>query len=244
MSIEVSVLVIDDDAVSRELLILLLSRQGYRVRTADSGAHALKDLRTPGATIPHVILADLQMPGMCGSKLATALREICEEGLVLIAMSASLPDMAAIQDYNAFLSKPFTPDQFATVVQDQRGVHAMDEAADLPIPVLAPEIYGKLSEAMAPEQLEKLYILCLQDIERRVSAMRRAAAQGDDAAYRSQAHAIKGGCGMVGALELQSIATTMENTGLTANHVATLHEILLASERLKRMLNAHEIAVG
>jgi HPt (histidine-containing phosphotransfer) domain-containing protein len=68
--------------------------------------------------------------------------------------------------------------------------------------------------------------------------MRSSASAGDDAAYRREAHAIKGGCGLVGALELQSIAASEENAGITANHVATLDEILAAAERLKRMLVA------
>jgi CheY-like chemotaxis protein len=239
---ETSILVIDDDPVSRELLLLLLRRQGYPVRVADSGSQALHDMRVSGAAIPRVILADLQMPGVSGAQLAAALREICGEELVLIAMSASLPDEPAIQAYNGFLLKPFTMAQFAATIQYRRAVQVMDMAGT-EAPVLATEIYQKLSESMPPEKLEKLYLFCIEDTDKRLTAMRQAAAQGDDAIYRRQAHAIKGGCGMVGALELQSIATKMENTGLTANHVATLDEFLLASERLKRMLNAHEIAV-
>jgi HPt (histidine-containing phosphotransfer) domain-containing protein len=72
--------------------------------------------------------------------------------------------------------------------------------------------------------------------------MERAASQGDDAAYRREAHAIKGGCGMVGAKELQKLATSMEEQGIDAtNHVATHEEFVLAVERLRRILVAHEI---
>jgi len=46
------------------------------------------------------------MPGISGAHLATALREICGEELVLIAMSASPPDEATIRDDNVFLLKP------------------------------------------------------------------------------------------------------------------------------------------
>jgi CheY-like chemotaxis protein/HPt (histidine-containing phosphotransfer) domain-containing protein len=240
---ETSILVIDDDPVSRELLQLLLRRQGYLLSTADSGSQALHDLRITGAAIPQVILADLQMPGISGAHLATDLREICGQELVLIAMSASLPDEAVIRGYNAFLSKPFTMEQFAAAIERRGAVQLKDAARNTEAPVLATEVYRKLSESMPPEKLEKLYLFCLEDADKRLNAMRQAAEQGDDAVYRSQAHAIKGGCGMIGARELQSIATKMENTGLTANHVATLDEFMLASERLKRMLYAHEIAV-
>jgi HPt (histidine-containing phosphotransfer) domain-containing protein len=88
--------------------------------------------------------------------------------------------------------------------------------------------------------LEELYELCLSDAQARIAGMRRSASEGDDAAYRREAHAIKGGCGMVGAAELQSLATSMEERGLSdANHVASLDEFMLACERLRRILIGH-----
>ncbi len=71
--------------------------------------------------------------------------------------------------------------------------------------------------------------------------MRQAASDGDDAAYKREAHAIKGGCGMVGALELQTLATSMEKDGLSDDHVASLKEFIVACERLRDMLIAREI---
>jgi HPt (histidine-containing phosphotransfer) domain-containing protein len=71
--------------------------------------------------------------------------------------------------------------------------------------------------------------------------MSQAASGHDDAAYKSQAHAIKGGCGMVGALELQTLATSMEERGLRDDHVASLKEFIVACERLRGMLVAREI---
>jgi HPt (histidine-containing phosphotransfer) domain-containing protein len=70
-------------------------------------------------------------------------------------------------------------------------------------------------------------------------SMRQAGLEGDDAAYRTAAHAIKGSCGMVGALELQRLATSMEEQGLSDDHVASLNEFVLACERLRGMLVAH-----
>jgi HPt (histidine-containing phosphotransfer) domain-containing protein len=71
--------------------------------------------------------------------------------------------------------------------------------------------------------------------------MRQAAFDGDDAAYKREAHAIKGGCGMVGALELQTLATSMERRGLSDDHVASLKEFMVACKRLRGMLIAREI---
>jgi HPt (histidine-containing phosphotransfer) domain-containing protein len=95
---------------------------------------------------------------------------------------------------------------------------------------------------MRPQQLEQLYALCLSDIDSRVKKMQLAASSGDNATYRSEAHAIKGSCGMVGAMELQTLATSMEKNGLTGNNVVSFKEFLVAAQRLRRMLIAREIS--
>jgi HPt (histidine-containing phosphotransfer) domain-containing protein len=105
--------------------------------------------------------------------------------------------------------------------------------------VLDEEVHRKLQAAMNPEKLAQLYSLCLSDVRRRVGIMRTAASTGDDATYRKEAHAIKGGCGMVGATELQAIAATGETAGISANHVVSLDEFLQAADRLERMLFAN-----
>jgi HPt (histidine-containing phosphotransfer) domain-containing protein len=106
--------------------------------------------------------------------------------------------------------------------------------------VLDQTVYDKLASSMRPELLDQLYALCLADAKKRVATMREAAARGDDSSYRREAHAIKGGTGMVGAVELQTIASTMEDRGIPANYLATLDEFLIACDRVERMLLAHK----
>jgi HPt (histidine-containing phosphotransfer) domain-containing protein len=106
--------------------------------------------------------------------------------------------------------------------------------------VLDEGVYARLAGSMRGSQLEELYALCRKDAEARVERMRLAASGGDDATYRKEAHALKGGCGMVGAVELQRLATSMEERGLRDDDVATLEEFVVASERLRRILVARK----
>jgi CheY-like chemotaxis protein len=231
----VRILVVDDDAVSREVIALHLERAGYAVETAESGDAALLRLVGKGLR-PTVVLTDLQMPGTAGGELGRRMRALCGTGTLLLAMSGSEPDGAVRREFDGFLPKPFTMEALATVIaggsseiEDRAVVSPLDEG-----------VYRKLVGAMRRERLEQLYALCLSDAEARIAGMRRSASEGDDAAYRREAHAIKGGCGMVGATELQRLATCMEERGLgDANHVASLDEFLLACERLRRILVAH-----
>jgi len=241
---ETSVLVIDDDPVSRQLLLLLLCRQGYPVKTADSGAQALEYLRAQVPLDTKVILADLQMPGITGSALAGALREICKADTTLIAMSGSSPDEAVAADYDSFLLKPFTMEDLASAIAGHRKAHPASPVVQQELPALNQTVYQRISATMDAKQMDQLYRFCLDDAKRRVANMRQSAVNGDDTSYRREAHAIKGGCGMVGASELQRLAASMEDSGIAANHVATLDEFVLACERLERMLNARKAATG
>jgi signal transduction histidine kinase/DNA-binding response OmpR family regulator/ligand-binding sensor domain-containing protein len=65
-------LVVDDDLDVQELLAQELSREGYVLERATSGAEALDRAE---ATRPDVIILDLMMPGMSGFEIAEALRQ-------------------------------------------------------------------------------------------------------------------------------------------------------------------------
>jgi CheY-like chemotaxis protein/HPt (histidine-containing phosphotransfer) domain-containing protein len=231
------ILVVDDDALSRDLLVLLLAREGHTAEIAESGEAAIAALKQ--AAMPGLILVDLQMPGIRGSALAYRLREACHETARLLAMSASPPPEGSLEGFDGFLRKPFSMDALSAALMEPSTKDREDIESPQKAHVLDHEIYRKLEAAMSREKLAQLYALCLDDVKRRVSTMREAAARNDDESYRRAAHAIKGGCGLVGALELQTIAASGENTGITANHVATLDEFPLACERLERMLVAN-----
>src|SRR6201989_1187957 len=111
----VRVLVVDDDALSREVFTLLLDNAGYAVESADSGDAALLYLESTQEP-PEVVLTDLQMPGISGEALAQRLRRLCVPDATLLAMMASEPDDGADRQFDGFLMKPFTMETFATAV--------------------------------------------------------------------------------------------------------------------------------
>ena len=67
------VLLVDDDALVRESISILLESMGHQVEVASGGAEALRRLAT-GAAVDCVIL-DLNMPGMAGEEALLRLRQ-------------------------------------------------------------------------------------------------------------------------------------------------------------------------
>ena len=66
-----TVLLVDDSATDRSLIGGMLEKNGMRVRYAENGAGALKQLK---GTLPDVVLTDMQMPEMDGLALVKAVR--------------------------------------------------------------------------------------------------------------------------------------------------------------------------
>jgi CheY-like chemotaxis protein len=77
------ILVIDDDAILRDLVADWLLAAGYKVRKAadcDAARKAVQD------GVPALIISDMFMPGACGAAAIAELRR-CAPGAALIAVS-------------------------------------------------------------------------------------------------------------------------------------------------------------
>ena len=114
----IRVLVVDDDAMSLELLTVLLEGEGYAVQSAESGESALALLRQ-SASAPDLVLADVQMPGTTGAQLARELRRVCGPATHLLAMSGSQPARAIVSRFDGFLLKPFKMQEVAAALKPQ-----------------------------------------------------------------------------------------------------------------------------
>jgi len=77
------ILVIDDDAILRDLVTDWLEAAGYRVRRAASCCAAISEL---GKQAPALIVSDMFMPGPCGAEAIAQLKRQ-HPGIALIAVS-------------------------------------------------------------------------------------------------------------------------------------------------------------
>ena len=236
-------LIVDDDPLSREVLALLAEEAGFHPIPLDSGEAALAHLAVHPLSSPSALLVDMQMPGLAGDPLAQRLRGAAPLA-TLVAMSGTHVQPARRLHFDAFLLKPFAFDQFLAVL-----AHAPETPAPEPEPSpraepLSQATYNVLTQSMQPAQVEGLYAMLLDDADRRILLMRQALAAGDRDTWCRAAHAIKGGCGMVGALELASIAAAMEEDGLPlagqmVDHLDPFAHFQAAAARLRSILSTH-----
>ena len=235
--------IVDDDLLSREVLGLLAEEARFAVSCHESGEAALETLGAPDEPIPDIILCDVQMPGVSGDSLARLFRAHCGPGTLLVAMSGSQPPPGRTAFYDAFLLKPFSIEDLCALIERRAAAPEAATPAGDHSAVLSRAIYDAFAQTMNPQQLAQLYAMCLDDADARIATMRKALAAGNPEAYCRAAHSIKGGSGMVGALELARIAAQMELDGIeiVPNRVPPAHlldEFLAASARLRRILDA------
>jgi CheY-like chemotaxis protein/HPt (histidine-containing phosphotransfer) domain-containing protein len=113
-----------------------------------------------------------------------------------------------------------------------------------PFPVLNEKIFLQLAGSVPGPQLKEMYALCVEDARQKIAGMRRLADARDDAMFVREAHAIKGGAGMLGATELHRRAADLETRGLAkgskreTQDVNSLDELSAACDRLERMLGS------
>jgi CheY-like chemotaxis protein len=251
------VLLIDDDAISREVLSMMLEMHGLPVDSAEDGKQAL-ELVESTATLPGIILMDTQMPGVSGARLIKALRQRLKdrnasEQTRIVAISGSEVGDAIHQAADGFLLKPIQVESVLALIDapappgdapglDVRASAAPDLAeapetrAILDPAVLDQLVLGKLKAMMPDAALREVYSAVAADLETRLVTLSAAMDAGDVTAVASIAHTIKGGCGMVGLSGATEAAARLENSNLPATWPEELLQLHFALGNLQGIL--------
>jgi CheY-like chemotaxis protein len=110
---DVEILVVDDDADTREFVAFLLEQYGARVRAVGSASEALTALTQ---ALPDVLLSDIGMPDVDGYMLMQQVRTLPPEqggqipAIALTAYAGEINHQQAITaGFQSHLSKPVEP---------------------------------------------------------------------------------------------------------------------------------------
>jgi CheY-like chemotaxis protein/HPt (histidine-containing phosphotransfer) domain-containing protein len=247
-----TVLLIDDDLVSREVMATVLAISGYDVHTA-SGGEASLELLAGGECNPSVILMDAQMPGLRGTRLIEGIRARSKASIFVVSASNAPAEMVAAAD--GFLLKPLTSEGVQKLLQAHPPKAAPAKAAFTARPAasapdatadaeICPTTLAQLRDMMPAAAVRQIYAAVVADLDRRIAALEAAIAIGDAAAVRRIGHAIKGGCAMAGALQAARLGASIESGILESNgsqadsSFRVIGELRAAARHLESMLEA------
>jgi two-component system, sensor histidine kinase and response regulator len=120
---DLEVLVVDDNATNRRVLVGMLTRWGMKPVTADGAAAALRllELAKSGVHPFPLILLDCQMPEMDGFTLAERIRDdpaFRVAPIILLTSGGTLGDAAKCRDrgINAYLVKPIRQEELLQAI--------------------------------------------------------------------------------------------------------------------------------
>ena len=199
------VLVVEDNAINRQIAEGLLKRLGAEVMLATNGLEALEVL---GANRFDLVLMDMQMPVMDG---LTATRELRGRGdaTPIYALTANAftsdRDLCLAAGMNGFLTKPITRDKLAQVLHDVSGPSTA-------APVSAPQAI-RMNEQQS-QLIEELGLDAFNTlVEHFVSsslALVAEAATGELETRREALHSLKGMASTLGFDTVGTLAARAE----------------------------------
>ena len=115
-----AILIVDDNPVNLKLVKVLLSAQGYEVRSAGDAEEALAVLRE---LTPRLILMDIQLPGMDGLALTRRLRaDPAMRGVVILGLTAYAmkgdQERVLAAGCDGYIAKPIDTRKFPQLVAE------------------------------------------------------------------------------------------------------------------------------
>ncbi len=118
------VLVVDDDDVIRQLITVNLELEGFEVATAVDGQDCLDKVKH---VAPDVITLDIMMPRLDGWEAAGRLRADPETAGIKVVLLSARAQEADLErgsriGVDAYLTKPFDPDELIEVVRRLAGL--------------------------------------------------------------------------------------------------------------------------
>jgi len=248
------ILVAEDNATNRDVILAQLQKLGYRADAVCDGAEAVTALQ-PGNALQGVydlVLMDCEMPVMDGFEATSRIRASIP-GIPIVAVTADAMsgdrDRCLSKGMNDYLSKPVDLKELANVLAKWLPISGSGDAAQTPAPRDGEQadavfnVEALLRRLMGDRQLAGTIVKgFLQDAPLQLNILRERLNQGDAPGARRQAHLLKGAAATVSAERLRGIALEMERAG-AAGQLSHCGKLMpYAAEEFERFKSAVDLA--
>jgi len=234
------VLLVEDNAVNREVASQFLRKLGQDVGIAVDGAQAV---RLAAERDFDLILMDMQMPVMDGIAATKAIRELPGKArtVPIVAMTANASDSDRRRCVEAgmtgFQSKPISMAQLASIVANHAPAEARDRvslampAAAQPArpapaaprePDLDRERVAEMIEAIGEDGFRHLVDVFFADAGALLADLGRAMADSDAELGDRTLHSLKGSASNLGFMSLAALAESLRKERLDATAAARI----------------------
>jgi CheY-like chemotaxis protein len=218
---KIQILLAEDNAVNRQLVVRLLEKRGHIVTIALNGAEAVALVKQSRFD---VVLMDVQMPEMDGFEATGVIRkeeQVSGRHLPIIAMTAHAMEgdrqrcLAAGMD--GYVTKPVKVEELVEIIEN---LGRFPPVVDTVVASKCPEQHSiDHASALAHvggdfELLKEITGLFLREIPDLMAALQGAFQSGDAASVQRVAHKLKGSVGNFAAQPAFDAASTLEVLGM------------------------------
>jgi signal transduction histidine kinase/HPt (histidine-containing phosphotransfer) domain-containing protein len=228
-----SILVVEDNPANQKVALWMLETLGYRADLVHNGLEAVEAV---SRTSYGAVLMDCQMPEMDGYEATRRIRAAeggsCHVTIIGMTANALQGDRkiclaAGMDDY---IGKPVIIEDLAALLKKWTALESANGRVDTRTLLKAGpldaslksnaeildaellETFRRVKVPGAPNLLCQLIDIFLADLPLRLSAMKISLAASDAGLFREAAHALKGGCGSVGAKRMLALCAELEAT--------------------------------
>ena len=223
-----SILIVEDDEVTREVAVQFLSAMGHACHVAKDAYEALERV---ASWQPDVILMDISLPGMDGITAARRIRQALGSSRTrFIAMSAHV-FAADIKTYlesgmDSYVAKPLVPEALAAALAD-----ALHQPS--PMPSVDHAAWKADMAALGNEQMRKILAIAARTLPERIMDLHRALEKDDLSGLAVAAHAAVSTASAAGFSRLQCLFSDLE-AAARAGDIARCSTLLGPVEELAR----------
>lgn len=214
------ILLVEDNAINREVARQMLVRDGHRVTEAEDGHRGI-DAASERAF--DVILMDISMPGLDGISAARAIRDGKGPNVatpIVAATAHALPEEVRAfraAGMNTVLTKPITGTSLrralAAAVSGEAG-HGLDPEPDaaLDAPTLDRNHFEDLREDLPPDRLRSILGQFVAEIDAFLAGLPVQLARPEPgfAMLGAEAHRLAGSAGVFGAMRMVALLRQMQ----------------------------------
>jgi signal transduction histidine kinase/CheY-like chemotaxis protein/HPt (histidine-containing phosphotransfer) domain-containing protein len=229
------ILVAEDNATNREVVLAQLKKLGYQAVAVTNGAEAVKAIERG---VYDLVLMDCEMPVMDGYEATRRIRA-ARPGFPIVALTADAMagdrDRCISEGMSDYLAKPVDLERLAEVLAKWL---SKPEAGEPSKPIFDED--SLVRRLMGDRQLASAVLKgFIEDVPTQLNNLRQRLDEADAPGARSLAHTLKGASATVSAQSLQALALAMEQAGVAGRLdrcIELLPGVVAEFERFKNSL--------
>jgi two-component system sensor histidine kinase/response regulator len=202
-------LLVEDSAVNREIMLHMLSKLGYTTDVAETGLAAVEATRRESYGL---ILMDLHLPDISGVKAIESIRALpgAHATTSIVVLTAGATDAekerCRVLDVKDFLTKPVDPGVLGDLLKRWSTLHSPSSSPVNTTPETSGDTAGK--DAVSPDP--KLVEIFIKEATQRLASLRHAFVASDAQRAAREAHTLKSSSAYFQAHAMHAAAEQLE----------------------------------